>query len=214
LFSLSKTFKMDFDQKAKDWDIDPQRVERAKRFAGEIISLLGNKKYEHALEFGSGTGLVSFQLINHFKKITLADTSQGMVDVLKEKIRKENISNMVPLLTDIFKENIIGHDFDSIYTLLTLHHIKNIGKTFEIFNSILKQGGTVFIGDLVTEDGSFHFRDPEFDGHKGFDTEEMKKLMIRKGFEITGEKIFTVIEREVNNEVKKYPLFLLAGRKK
>ena len=204
---------MNFDLKAKDWDIDPQRVERAKRFAEEIIGLLGNKKTEHALEFGSGTGLVSFQLIDHFKLITLADTSQGMIDVLKEKIRKENITNMNPILTDIFKENKLRHDFDSIYTLLTLHHIKDIRRTLKIFNSILKKGGQVFIGDLVKEDGSFHFRDPEFDGHKGFDPVEMKQLMISNGFEITCDKIFTIIEREVQNKIKKYPLFFLAGRK-
>jgi ubiquinone/menaquinone biosynthesis C-methylase UbiE len=200
---------MNFDQKAKTWDMDPQRIERAKRFANEINLYLGKRKPENALEFGSGTGLVSFQLKDSFKRITLVDTSAGMVDVMKEKITNEGLANMTPLLLDIFKPNKLGHDFDGIYTLLTLHHINDIDRTFSVFNLLLKKGGFVAIGDLITEDGSFHQSDPEFDGHKGFDTGEMKKLLDKNGFKIIENKIFTSIERAD----KKYPLFLLLGEK-
>jgi ubiquinone/menaquinone biosynthesis C-methylase UbiE len=204
---------MNFDQKAKDWDKDQQRVERASAFAHEIVKFLGNKKTDKALEFGSGTGLVSFSLKDRFRSITLADNSAGMIEVLTEKIRKENISNMKPLLIDLFKNRTALSGFDIIYTLLTLHHIKDIPKTIEIFKSILNPGGYVCIGDLVTEDGSFHHKDPEFDGHKGFDTEKLNKLLIRNGFRIEFETIFAVIEREHNQIIKKYPLFLIIGTK-
>ena len=204
---------MDFDQKAKNWDNDPARIERSKKFASEIINYMGNRKPDHALEFGSGTGLVSFELKDNFKNITLADTSKGMIEVLSGKIIKENIHNMHPLLTDIFNDNHLKPGFDAIYTLLTLHHIKDINGTFKAFNRLLKKDGFVCVGDLITEDGSFHFRDPEFDGHKGFDPEEMKKVMISNGFDIRTEKIFIVIEREVRGEAKKYPLFLIIGKK-
>jgi ubiquinone/menaquinone biosynthesis C-methylase UbiE len=204
---------MNFDHKAKDWDKDPKRVERAKVFANEIIKFLGDKKPENALEFGSGTGLVSFWLKDNFKSITLADNSVGMMEVLNEKIKNEKISNLKPLLLDIFKGKQGLADFDIIYTLLTLHHIKDIDKTFEIFNSMLSHGGYVCIGDLVTEDGSFHHKDPEFDGHKGFDPEEIKRKLITNGFKIEFESIFYVIEREYNSLTKRYPLFLIIGNK-
>ena len=204
---------MNFDHKAKDWDKDLQRVERARIFASEIIKFLGDKKPEKALEFGSGTGLVSFWLKDNFRSITLADNSAGMMEVLNEKIKKEKISNMKPLLLDIFKGKPDLSDFDIIYTLLTLHHIKDIDKTFEIFNSMLSQGGYVCIGDLVTEDGSFHHKDPEFDGHKGFDPEEIKTKLSKNGFKIQFESIFFIIERENNSITKRYPLFLIIGNK-
>jgi ubiquinone/menaquinone biosynthesis C-methylase UbiE len=204
---------MNFDQKAKDWDKDPKKVERARLFAAEIIKFLGKRKIEKAFEFGSGTGLASFQLKDHFRSITLADNSSGMIEVLTEKISNEKISNMKPLFINIFKDKLKLSDFDIIYTLLVLHHIQDIGRSFEIFSNILKPGGYLCIGDLVTEDGSFHHKDPEFDGHKGFDTEELKKQLTKYGFKVEQEKIFSVIEKEYENEIRKYPLFLIIVKK-
>jgi ubiquinone/menaquinone biosynthesis C-methylase UbiE len=204
---------MSFDDKAKDWDKDLQKVERARVFAKEIINFLSNKKIENALEFGSGTGLVSFQLKDYFKTITLADNSAGMIEVLTKKIKNEKVSNMKPLLIDIIETGQELSGFEIIYTLLTLHHIKDIDKTFAIFNLLLKPGGYVCIGDLITEDGSFHHKDPEFKGHKGFDTEMFKNQLSAKGFRIEFEKIFSVIEKEHNSVIKKFPLFLIIGKK-
>lgn len=204
---------MNFDLKARDWDKDPRKVERARLFAIEIIKFLGNEKRDSALEFGSGTGLVSFQLRDRFRSLTLADTSQGMTEVLTEKIRKEKIPNMKPLLIDILNDKHKLSGFDIIYTLLVLHHIQDIDKSFEAFNKLLKHGGYVCIGDLITEDGSFHSADPDFDGHKGFDINDLKEKLENKGFKVELETIFTEIEKEFNNEIRKYPLFLLIGKK-
>jgi SAM-dependent methyltransferase len=204
---------MNFDEKAKDWDKDPGRVERAAIFAGKIVKFLGDDKIENALEFGSGTGLVSFCLKDRFNSITLADNSTGMIEVLTEKIKNERITNMTPLCIDIFKEKDVLSGYDILYTLLTLHHINDLSSIFGLFNSILKPGGYLFIGDLVTEDGSFHYRNPEFDGHKGFAPDELKKQLILNGFKVESDSIFYEIEREHNQQIKKYPLFLIIGKK-
>ncbi|MBA4322157.1 MAG: class I SAM-dependent methyltransferase, partial [Odoribacter sp.] len=174
---------------------------------------LGDNKPEKAFEFGSGTGLVSFQFKDHFKEITLADNSAGMMEVLMEKIRTEKITNMKPVLSDIFRNDPGFSDFDIIYTLLTLHHINDTVKTFEKFSSMLKSGGYLCIGDLITEDGSFHHKDPEFDGHKGFDPDDLKARLILTGFSIELETIFSVIEKEQNSVMKKYPMFLIIAKK-
>jgi SAM-dependent methyltransferase len=136
-----------------------------------------------------------------------------MMEVLTEKIRSEKILNMKPLLIDIFKDKNGLSDYDIIYTLLVLHHIQDINKTFEVFNKLLKPGGYVCIGDLVTEDGSFHHTDPDFDGHKGFDINDLKERLVFNGFKVEYDSIFMEIEKEFNNEIRKYPLFLLIGKK-
>lgn len=204
---------MNFDEKAKDWDKDPKKVERARVFAEEILRFINKENLTKAIEFGSGTGLVSFQLKERFQAITLADSSPGMMAVLKEKIVNENITTMKTFLIDQSNDLNSLKGFDVIYTLLTLHHIKDIDNAFASFNSSLNKGGYVFIGDLITEDGSFHRNDPEFDGHNGFEREGLKTKLRENGFQPVIDKIFFTIERESENIMKKYPLFLIAAKK-
>ena len=204
---------MNFDEKARDWDKDPGKIERSKIFAREIIEYTGGEKLQKALEFGSGTGLASFHLKDAFKSITLADTSEGMLEVLKEKISNEKINNMTPVLIDASRGLSGLEGFDIIFTLLVLHHVKDLDRTFADFYSSLNPGGIIFIGDLITEDGSFHYKDPEFDGYLGFNPEELRDQLSAKGFEMDTEKIFYTIQREHNSVRKEYPLFLIAGKK-
>ena len=204
---------MNFDEKAKDWDKDPKKVERAVIFAREIKKETGNLRIGEALEFGSGTGLVSFQLTDTIDKIVLADTSAGMLEVLKQKIEKEKISNMTPYLINDSNPLTLQTGFNLIYTLLTLHHVKDLKSAFSDFYAVLKPGGTVVIGDLMAEDGSFHYKNPEFDGHNGFDPEFLKNMLSEKGFEPGSARVFHSIDREYNNVIKNYPLFILTGKK-
>ena len=47
-----------------------------------------------ALDFGCGTGLVTLQLQPFLHSITGVDGSQGMIDILKQKIEKKNLTNV------------------------------------------------------------------------------------------------------------------------
>jgi ubiquinone/menaquinone biosynthesis C-methylase UbiE len=87
--SKSRHWRIDmtnFDERAKDWDSDPMKVIRAKTVAEAIRGAISLTKDMSALEYGCGTGLLSFALQADLGNITLADTSQGMLDVLAENI--------------------------------------------------------------------------------------------------------------------------------
>ena len=76
----------EFDQKASQWDAKPVRVERALAMADGIRAALPLSSSLTALEYGCGTGLVSFELQSQLGHITLADSSSGMLAVVREKI--------------------------------------------------------------------------------------------------------------------------------
>ena len=63
---------------------------------------------------------------------------------------------------------------------MVLHHIVSIQSLFERFYNMLLPGGFLAIADLFTEDGSFHGEG--FDGHKGFDPEQLKVQLQKTGF--------------------------------
>lgn len=204
---------MYFDEKAQEWDNDQQKIERAAVFAKEINDFIQPGKKLNALEFGCGTGLLSFKLKDFFSIITLADNSNGMIKVLKEKIDKEGIKNFIPLRLDLFERDIQFSKIDVIYSLMTLHHMPDINRTLKEFNSILEPNGFLCIADLVKEDGSFHSHHIDFDGHNGFDKEELGRKMIKNGFELAYYKECFVIEKKVDENIKKYPLFLMICKK-
>ncbi len=126
---------MHFDQQAQNWDNDPKKTERAKVFAQEINNFIQPNKALDALEFGCGTGLLSFQLKDSFRAITLADSSEGMIKVLQEKIKNSGITNFKPIHTESLENNFKSEEFDVIYTLMTLHHIPDVNNILQQFNS-------------------------------------------------------------------------------
>ncbi len=198
-----------FNKKAKNWDNNPEKTERAKIFAKNIVEFIQPSKQMKALEFGCGTGLLSFQLKNYFEEITLVDTSEGMIEVLKEKVKKLKINNFKPLLIDVLKDSKSITKKDIIYTLMTMHHIKDIDKAFITFHSLLNKNGYLCIADLVEEDGTFHPKQQNFIGHNGFNKIKLSEMLHNNGFKVVHYTICYEIEK--NN--KKYPLFLLTAKK-
>lgn len=201
-----------FDEQAAEWDNDPVKMERAMVFAKEIKNFIPNNKTSRAMEYGAGTGLLSFQLKDFFKSITLADSSLGMLKVLNEKINKAGLSHFKPLSSDLLK-NGCQEAFDVIYLSMTLHHIIDVEGSLKAFNDMLTSGGYLCIADLVEEDGSFHSNHPEFDGHNGFDKDALSELLVKNGFMVEYYNVCFVIEKTIEHQSRTYPLFLLIARK-
>lgn len=205
---------VNFNELALTWDKEPRRVERAKVVADEIIkSILGLGRM-NGLEYGCGTGLLSFCLQPYLKHITLGDNSQGMLDVLTQKIENSKINNMTPLMLDLSQgQNVVDEKFDIIYTLMALHHISDIDKVIDSFSNMLNLAGYICIADLDEEDGSFH--GDGFNGHNGFNRNELTEKLMKYSFnEISWKICYENTRKFENGTERKYPMFLLIGQKK
>ncbi len=203
-----------FDDKARDWDNDPMKVERAFSLASEIKHFLKPDKPMTAFELGCGTGLLGYFLKDAFSSITLADNSEGMINVLKDRIRDEHISNLHPLLADLLTADPGFLEYDVIITLMTLHHINDLDTIISRFGKMLRNNGYLFIADLEKVDGTFHENMTNFEGYHGFEKAELEKLLARYGFRICLHKTFYQIEKTMNDGSKKvFPLFLMVANK-
>lgn len=197
-----------FDERALTWDEDPLKVERAGAVAKAIQRIIPLNPQMTALEYGCGTGLLSFALQSGLGPITLADTSQGMLDVLADKIKVEGAANMTPLRLDLSKESIPAESFDLVYSLMTLHHIPNTDGILRRFYTILKPDGWLCLADLDKEDGSFH--DAGVTGiHNGFTRADLRTQAEAIGF--TGITFSTVYH--IQKVGKVFPVFLLVAKK-
>ncbi len=201
----------EFDQKAQTWDAKTVRVERAQATADGIRAAVPLHPQMTAFEYGCGTGLVSFALQPYLGHITLADSSIGMLTVLREKIAASGIQNMTPLQLDLLSDPLPDNRYQLIYTLLTLHHIADTDKVLSALYTLLESPGYLCVADLDKEDGTFH--EEEFHGHLGFDREELGAQARRAGFQnINFTTVFHML-KEVQDVRKDFPIFLMVARK-
>ncbi|MDP2815869.1 MAG: hypothetical protein Q8O19_04240 [Rectinemataceae bacterium] len=77
--------KTDFDQMAADWDSNPMRVKLANDVADTIIREIAPTQDMDALDYGCGTGLVTLKLQPLVKSVTGADSSRGILTLLRER---------------------------------------------------------------------------------------------------------------------------------
>jgi len=201
-----------FDERAKDWDSDPKKVERARAVAEAIRKAIPLSNDMKALEYGCGTGLLSFALQSDLGQITLADTSQGMLDVLSGKIASADVTNMHPVRLDLASDPLPDEKYDLTYSLMTLHHIHNADDMLVKFRDLLVPNGYLLVADLDKEDGSFH-TDGTTDVHLGFERGELQRRVEQIGF---GDVTFSTayeIKKKIGNEEKTFPVFLMTAQK-
>jgi ubiquinone/menaquinone biosynthesis C-methylase UbiE len=198
----------DFDARARTWDADPSKVERAVRVAEAIRRDVPVQPWMRVFEYGCGTGLLGFGLQPFVKHVTLADTSSEMLAVLREKIAATQATNMTPVQLDLLGPTVPDDRYDLVCTLLTLHHIPDTDAVLARFHQVLEPGGVVCLSDLETEDGSFH--GPGADVHHGFDRADLARRLAAAGF----EDIRLTTPWTVARHGRDYPLFLAIARRR
>ena len=168
-----------FDNVARTWDENPVHLERSKAIALKMEETLPLKRDMRALEYGAGTGILSFILGEKLGHITMMDSSAEMVKVMEEKVLNRNATNLLPVIYNLENE-MSPNLYDLIFNQMVLHHITDVGSIFDKFYQMLLAGGFLAIADLYPEDGSFHGEG--FDGHLGFDPGELKVLASKGWF--------------------------------
>ena len=94
---------MSFESRAKERD-NNSRIERSKVVADKINEIIGNEEYNSVMEYGCATGLISFNLCDKFKKITLMDSEKEMINIVKQKVEKYRNENIFPVQIDLMNE--------------------------------------------------------------------------------------------------------------
>lgn len=202
-----------FDEAAATWDDDPDHIQRAVKLSGALTPLIEKNGLRTALDYGSGTGLLSFLLSGQLDHITLMDTSRGMLEEARQKIDHNGLGHKMTTLRGDLLQKPLTQTFDLIYILMTLHHIHDTQRILTRFYEHLNPGGILCIADLDEEDGSFHEEFPEFDGHNGFHQPDLRKLLKDIGFREIHSKVFDRIDKKTDTQNRSYSLFLMTCRK-
>jgi tRNA (cmo5U34)-methyltransferase len=202
-----------FNEAASSWDEEPRRVRLAAEVAEAVKKEAAVSGEMNVLDYGCGTGLVTLCLQPLVRSITGADTSDGMLEILRRKVAGRGLTNVITVLLDPGRESFPAESFGLVVSSMTLHHVEDVGKLLEDFYRILLPGGVLAVADLDEEDGSFHGHGLSV-SHSGFDRDLMRGMLEEAGFrEIRAVTAATIEKPDARDTVRTYTVFLMTARK-
>ncbi len=200
----------EFDAKARTWDQDASKTDRARRVADAMAARIPGLAGARVLEYGAGTGLLGFALQGRAGHVTLADNSAEMLAVAREKLQASGVGNMEVLALDLSTGPAPAARWDVVCSLLVLHHVADVDGLLVRLRGVLAPGGHLCISDLDAEDGSMHGQG--FTGHCGFDRVTMLASLRRAGFHDVHIETAFELEKPVRGVPRRFPAFLATAR--
>jgi len=168
-----------FAHKSKSWDMNSKRVKNAKGIAELIVKNIKLDKSMELMDFGAGTGLLSYFVAPFVKKIVAVDNSPSML------VEFENKCDEFSCETEVIEKDLsfeaLDRNFDGIISSMTIHHLEDTAALLSKLYDMLNDGGFVAIADLDSEDGSFH-SDNTGVFHYGFDRHLLAQHAQEAGF--------------------------------
>ncbi|MBD3790310.1 MAG: class I SAM-dependent methyltransferase [Campylobacterales bacterium] len=195
-----------FEHKSKSWDMNSKRVQNAKSIAELIVKNIKLGKSMELMDFGAGTGLLSFLIAPFVDKIVAVDNSPSMLKEFENKC-DEFVCQTEIIQKDLSIESL-DRKFDGIISSMTIHHLEDIIALFSKLYDMLREGGFIAIADLDIEDGSFH-SDNTGVFHHGFDREALEVIAEKAGFkEIKFDTASTISKPH-----RDFTVFLMTAKK-
>lgn len=172
-----------FNDMAKKYDT-ADRIELANIISGEVKKELNGKHYGALLDYGGGTGLVSFELTGHFDSVTLADASAEMVKAAEGKISSRGLDNVDTVHLDLTKD-YTDLNADAILVSLVLLHVPDTLGLLKQLYKILNEEGQLIIVDFDKHPEISH---PKV--HNGFTHDEIRGYLMEAGFKSPAVRTF------------------------
>lgn len=196
-----------FDLSAAEWDKKDTRQNIAQGVFQTIASRIALLNHMDILDFGCGTGLLSFKIAPLVRSVCGVDLSVKMLEQLEAK--NTPTLHVTPFCRDIMAEPLEKR-FHGIVSSMAMHHVEDTAKLFETFYEHLGRDGFIAVADLEAEDGSFHTHGNDGVHHFGFDREVLRRTIEKAGFgNVRFHHAYTV-----EKESGKYPIFVVTAIKR
>lgn len=142
-----KPMTTDTQKDAKFWDGIAEKY--AKSPVGDMAG------YEHTLErtaslldddyrvleVGCGTGTTALKLAPHAAHITATDISSAMIDIAREKAKREGTTNVSFEVAGATDPRYAGRGFDAVFAFNILHLVADVDELLASLRASLKPGG-------------------------------------------------------------------------
>ena len=133
------------------YDEQHMRFRDYKKSAEDIIAVLGLRPEHTVIDMGCGTGAFVLHAAPRCKKIYAVDVSASMLEYLKKKAEKDNLSNIEYHQAGFLTYEHTDDPVDAIVSVAVLHHLPDFWKLVGLSRvaDMLKPGGCLCLFDVV-----------------------------------------------------------------
>jgi len=122
-----------------------------------LISALGPKRFEVALDVATGTGFTAVALAGLVGHVTGTDVTDEMLAQAGRLARERERTNVRFELGDALKIGYPSSSFDVVTTRRATHHFENVPKFLREARRVLRSGGRLGIVDMSPPEGAEAF---------------------------------------------------------
>jgi ubiquinone/menaquinone biosynthesis C-methylase UbiE len=130
---------------------NPLEQKRLSNVISECKNSMDTVTFPHALDFGSGTGNLSYHLLSNGFKVTAADVSEKSLTILSNKFKK-NEKLEIQIIDGQTLSEFPDNKFDLVSTYSVLHHVPDYLGIISEFSRVVKPGGLIYIDHEVCPD--------------------------------------------------------------
>ena len=181
-----------FENKSKTWDMNSKRVQNAKGIADLIVNNIKLNKSMELMDFGAGTGLLSYFVAPYVEKIVAVDNSPSMLKEFHSKC--DDFSCETEVIEKDLSTETLDRKFDGVISSMTIHHLEDIPALLSKLYTMLDEGGFIALADLDSEDGTFH-SDNTGVFHYGFDRHILAQYAQDAGFKDVSFSLASTISK-------------------
>jgi ubiquinone/menaquinone biosynthesis C-methylase UbiE len=140
-----------FDPEKASHLLDPERKEKLP--PDQVLALLELKKGDIVADLGSGNGFFTVPIAQKTETTVYAvDIEPKMLDGLKAYARKEGVTTIRPIVSDLTEMTITDQAVDKIFSSLVMHEVTDLEKAIQEMKRILRPNGKLLILDWEAVD--------------------------------------------------------------
>ena len=186
---------------AEYWDKHAKNYDRSMMLLGRPIPKMAAlaadavRSASRVLEVAAGTGLVTVSIARSAKSVIATDYAAAMVEMLEQRMRALDISNVRCQRADIYALSFEAQSFDAVVAANVLHLLPDLPAALKNLRRLIRHGGVLIAPTYCHDETWLSWLTSRalavsgFPGHRRFTAKSLRATLESEGLHVTRSDI-------------------------